>query len=160
MRRVVSGGVNPRLRPRAEDPDLDEVAASVHHSSPLLVSVENIECLPRSRQLDEPAILSPVVLFKNNKSKHYEWREPDYGYAFVRASAGKDLSDDVERWFERYVELFGGGPGEWRRLEVVSLLILINAAHYLRMLLSVINVSSTRRMIARLLRIFISTVIS
>jgi hypothetical protein len=78
---------------------LEEIADSVHHATPTLVFIDKIEVVAKSKQSNDPILITPVVLFSvtdlnNNAGKRHHWGR-DVGYTFVQVVAGSD--DRLER---------------------------------------------------------------
>ena len=96
-----------------QDAGLDDAAAAVHHTRPLLVFVTEIKGVSRKTKQKGPIILSPVVLFDDGnlskkKPKDKYWF-PAARYTFVQCPAGGDnVVDEAAAWLERYATKHNG----------------------------------------------------
>jgi hypothetical protein len=89
------------------DAGLEDVAASVHHASPVIIFAEKIEGSAKRKLRENPVILTPVVLFDRMKDGFQILPEVnqfgDFGYTFVHCNAGsKEELDRAAYWVERY----------------------------------------------------------
>ena len=103
-----------------QDVGLKDTAAAVHHANPVIVCVEKIEGRPKRKQLTEPAIITPVALFKDEASsetprrihRFLRMRDGNLGYTFVQCAAkhhdDDTTLDDAGRWIETYAKSHGG----------------------------------------------------
>jgi hypothetical protein len=93
-----------------QDAKLDDVAAHVHHASPVIIFVEEIEGHP-SRERSEEITITPVVLFDQSSSIDSEdryRRRSDFGYTFVQSGSDDRELDDAADWIELYAKKHGG----------------------------------------------------
>lgn len=95
-----------------QDAGLDDTAAYVHHTSPIIVFVEQIENLGRREQSKEPITLTPVALFETetiNSQIRLRRGKDNLGYTFVHCQANSDTRlDHAAEWLENYARKFGG----------------------------------------------------
>ncbi len=83
---------------------VDIIGSRVHHTKPLVVSVEKVQALKRKRSSSfSPAaiVLCPVVLFEGTNSG------PQYTFAVCNAGSNTAI-DGAADWMERYAKKFGG----------------------------------------------------
>jgi hypothetical protein len=90
-----------------QDAGLDDVAAYVHHTRPLIVFVDELQGVT-NRQPGESIVITPVVLFEFT-----DWRSRDgydrAQYTFVRCSTASDSDlDAAVAWIEKYAKKFKG----------------------------------------------------
>jgi hypothetical protein len=88
-----------------QEAGLEDIAAYVHHASPVIIFVEKLEGLPSRRQSATPIVLTPVALF-DQKSDESEVRGSlggRFGYTFVHCVAGPGGGlDGAADWIEAY----------------------------------------------------------
>jgi len=88
-----------------KDIGLDDTAASVHHASPIVVMVDQIEGVSTRRRGTDPIVVTPVVLFEIEK----DGDDRPLGYTFVQ-SVARDREDIEEAgsWMEKYAQEYNG----------------------------------------------------
>ncbi|WP_456621985.1 hypothetical protein [Bradyrhizobium sp. P5_C12] len=102
-----------------QDAKLDDVAAYVHHASPAIIFVEEIEqSFSKKRDREEQRkysgkylTITPVALFDWSSSSSREdspRRHVDYGYTFVHSGTAVGHLDNAAEWIELYAEKHGG----------------------------------------------------
>jgi hypothetical protein len=90
------------------DAGLDEVAASVHHARPLILFVDELTGVRRSRSRD-PVVITPVALFTAEDEHAGSRRRARY--TFVQCAAGNDSEiDGAVDWIEKYSAKYAGRP--------------------------------------------------
>lgn len=95
------------------DAGLEATGAAVHHAPPVLVFVEEVKRLPKSKQSNVPIVITPVVLFNDGESsspiKVDRGWDGEFGYTFVQCAAGSDHElDGAAVWVEKYATKHGG----------------------------------------------------
>jgi hypothetical protein len=85
---------------------LDDVAAAVHHATPVLVFAEEIRYVRRRDRHADPLILTPVVLFETDEPPPH-FRLPEghrvFGYTFASCSPAPGELDAAAEWMSLYV---------------------------------------------------------
>jgi len=86
---------------------LDVIASEVHHASPLIVFVDELEGTASLRSAD-PIIITPVVLFlAKDADQAYRYKHVRYTFAQCAAGSNSEL-DSLADWIEKYVKAYGG----------------------------------------------------
>jgi hypothetical protein len=96
-----------------QDAGLEDTAAYVHHASPIIIFVDEIERLPKRKQSTMPIIITPVALFDEQKSdtshEMHSRRRENCGYTFVQCAAGSNEElEGAAGWIEKYASKHGG----------------------------------------------------
>lgn len=93
------------------DVGLEDAAASVHHAAPIIVFVNKITTVAQRQKRTEPIIITPVVLFSQEKNKEIlRWRNRgNFAYSFIHCdfSSSLDLNYAAE-WMTRYADKHNG----------------------------------------------------
>jgi hypothetical protein len=93
-----------------QDAELNDVAASVHHASPVIIFVERIEGRASRVRLQDLTI-TPVALFDlspSKRSRHPDRYHPDFGYTFVQSTSDDEAVTDAADWIALYADKYGG----------------------------------------------------
>jgi hypothetical protein len=93
-----------------QDAGLDDTAAYVHHASPLIIFVEEIDAVSRRQKSMRPVIVSPVALFDalSGERRTRDWGG-EYGYTFVQCAEGfGDGLEGAADWISRYATKHDG----------------------------------------------------
>jgi hypothetical protein len=93
-----------------QDAELHDVAASVHHASPVIIFVERLEGRS-SRARERDLIITPVALFDMSSSSDSMGRyrqHSEFGYTFVQSRPDTGEITEAADWIELYAEKFGG----------------------------------------------------
>jgi hypothetical protein len=93
-----------------QDAALHDVAAYVHHASPVMVFVEKVESAAQSHRSTIPVTITPVALFdqSSNESENQYVQHSGFGYTFVQSGSDARQLDSAADWIERYAEKHGG----------------------------------------------------
>jgi hypothetical protein len=93
-----------------QDASLEDVAAYVHHASPVIIFVEEIEVLSPKKRSAEITI-TPVALFDQPLavgSQDPYRRRVDCGYTFVQSVSDHRQLSEAAEWIKLYAEKHGG----------------------------------------------------
>ena len=93
-----------------QDAGLDDVAASVHHASPLIIFVEAIEGYSARKRSKDRTTITPVALFEMPLSDldHRYQTHSNYGYTFIQSRSNAQDLDEAAGWIELYAQKHGG----------------------------------------------------
>lgn len=88
---------------------LDDVAASVHHASPIILLVQQVRAVASHDRRDEQPLVTPVVLISAQEASG---RSPGlsfgkYGYSFASCRSSQAELDDAAAWMNLYAAKHG-----------------------------------------------------
>ncbi len=93
-----------------QDAKLDDVAAYVHHASPVIIFVEEIKRYSSRKRSQGHITITPVALFdlSSGSLDDQNRRGSDFGYTFVQSNTDARHLADAADWIGLYAKKYGG----------------------------------------------------